>query len=138
MKEISIFNRQDECFENAKRTVAIINESTECKATLYDLADTESLRREIANSAIFVNATGVGMKPYEGVSLITDPTLLRSDLIVADVIYKPAKTKLLEMAEANGCKTINGLGMMLFQGAAAFEMWTGQEMPVDHIKQLLF
>jgi len=138
VKEISIFNRQDECFENAKRTVAIINESTECKATLYDLADTESLRREIANSAIFVNATGVGMKPYEGVSLITDPTLLRSDLIVADVIYKPAKTKLLEMAEANGCKTINGLGMMLFQGAAAFEMWTGQEMPVDHIKQLLF
>jgi len=138
VKEISIFNRQDECFENAKRTVAIINERTECKATLYDLADTESLRREIANSAIFVNATGVGMKPYEGVSLITDPTLLRSDLIVADVIYKPAKTKLLEMAEANGCKTINGLGMMLFQGAAAFEMWTGQEMPVDHIKELLF
>lgn len=138
VKEISIFNRQDECFENAKRTVKIINERTECKATLYDLADAESLRREISDSAIFVNATGVGMKPYEGVSLITDPTLLRSDLIVADVIYKPAKTKLLEMAEANGCKTINGLGMMLFQGAAAFEMWTGQEMPVDHIKQLLF
>lgn len=138
VKEIAIFNRQDECFENALRTVAIINERTECQATLFDLADTKSLGQEMTDSAIFVNGTGVGMKPFEGESLITDPTILRSDLIVADVIYKPAKTKLLEMAEARGCKTVNGLGMMLFQGAAAFEMWTGQEMPVDHIKELLF
>jgi len=138
VKEIAIFNRQDECFENAKRTMAIINEKTSCQATLYDLADADSLREEMATSALFVNATGVGMKPFEGVSLITDQTLLRPELIVADVIYKPAKTKLLELAEAQGCKTINGLGMMLYQGAAAFEMWTGQEMPVDHIKDLLF
>jgi len=138
VKEISIFNRQDECFENAKRTVAIINERTTCKATLFDLVETESLRREIADSVLFVNATGVGMKPYEGQSLIVDSSMLRPDLVVSDVIYKPAQTKLLEMAKAQGCKTVNGLGMMLYQGAAASELWTNQEMPVDYIKELLF
>lgn len=138
VKEISIFNRRDEHFENGMRTVAIINEKTTCKATLFDLEEKEQLHKEVADSTIFVNATGVGMKPFEGESLIIDPSLLRPDLIVADVIYKPAKTKLLEMAEAQGCKTVNGLGMMLYQGAAASELWTGQPMPVNHIKDLLF
>ena len=138
VKEISIFNRQGETFENAKRMITLINEETECRAVLYDLADETQLRKEIETSAILINGTSVGMNPYEGQSLINDSTFFRSDLIVADVIYKPAKTKLLEIAEASGCKTVNGLGMMLYQGAEAFELWTGQEMPVAHIKKLLF
>ena len=138
VKELAIFNRKDEFWTNAERTVSIINEKTDCEATLYDVDDQETLRRQIADSVIYVNATGVGMKPFEGESLVTDASMLRSDLVVADVVYKPAKTKLLEMAEAQGCKTINGLGMMLYQGAAAFEMWTGKEMPTDHIKDILF
>ncbi len=138
VKELAIFNRKDEFYENAVRTVSIINEKTDCKATLFDLDDTESLRTEIANSAIFVNGTGVGMKPLQDESVITDPTMLRPELVVADVVYIPRKTKLLELAEAQGCKAINGLGMMLWQGAAAFELWTGKEMPVEYIKELLF
>jgi shikimate dehydrogenase len=138
VKEIAIVNCKDDFWANAERTVAIINEKTDCKATLHNVEDQEVLRHEIASSAIFVNATGVGMKPFEGESLITDASMLRPDLVVADVIYKPAKTKLLELAEAKGCKTINGLGMMLYQGAAAFKLWTGKEMPTDHIKDILF
>ena len=138
VKEISIFNRKDKFFENAQRTVAIINEKTDCKATLYDLADNESLRREIADSAILTNATGVGMKPLQDQSLVTDPTMLRSELIVADTVYVPRETLLLKLARKQGCKTVSGLGMMLWQGAAAFKLWTNKEMPVDYIKGLLF
>ncbi|MNC75975.1 Shikimate dehydrogenase [compost metagenome] len=64
--------------------------------------------------------------------------MLRSDLIVTDVVYSPAKSKLMEQAESVGATAINGLGMMLWQGALAFELWTGQEMPVAYIKEQLF
>ena len=136
--ELAIFNIQDACFERAKQTVKDINEKTNCKATLYDLADTEELRKQMADSYMFINATGVGMKPLEGQTYIKDASMLRPDLKVCDVIYSPAKTALLEMAEEVGCETMNGLGMMLFQGAAAFKLWTGQEMPIDYIKEVLF
>ena len=138
VKELAIFNAKDDFWTNAERTVSIINEKTDCKATLYDVADQAALRNEIDDSVIFVNGTGVGMGTLEGQNLIQDSSMLRSELVVADVIYKPAKTALLEMAEAVGCKTVNGLGMMLFQGAAAFEMWTGKPMPTEHIKDILF
>ncbi|MCB2355717.1 shikimate dehydrogenase [Clostridium estertheticum] len=138
VKELSIFNRKDDFYKNAQRTVAVINEKTDCKATLYDIEDKVSLRREILESAIFTNATGVGMKPLQDKSLITDSTMLRPDLIVADTVYAPIETVLLKLAREQGCKTVNGLGMMLWQGAAAFKVWTDQEMPVDYIKGLLF
>lgn len=78
------------------------------------------------------------MKPLQDEMIIPDASYLHKDLIVADVVYMPVKTKLLETAEAVGCKKyINGEGMMLFQGAAAFEMWTGKEMPIEHIKEIL-
>lgn len=135
--EISIFNRKDEFFARAETTVKNINEKTSCKATLFDLADSDALRKEIEDSYIFVNATGVGMKPMEGQMIIPDASYLRKDLVVADVVYMPEKTKLLEEAEKMGCKWCNGLGMMLYQGAAAFKMWTGQDMPIEHIKDVL-
>lgn len=135
--EISIFNRKDEFFARAETTVKNINEKTSCKATLFDLADSDALRKEIEDSYIFVNATGVGMKPMEGQMILPDASYLRKDLVVADVVYMPEKTKLLEEAEKVGCKWCNGLGMMLYQGAAAFKMWTGQDMPIEHIKDVL-
>lgn len=138
VKEISIFNRRDEFWQRAENNVKNINEKTDCKATLYDLADVDALRKEINDSYIFTNATGVGMKPLEQEMIIPDDSYLRKDLIVADVVYMPVKTKLLEAAERVGCvKYINGEGMMLFQGAAAFEMWTGKEMPIEHVKEVL-
>ncbi len=66
------------------------------------------------------------MKPLEGKS------------VLEDVSYSPAKSKLMEQAESVGATAINGLGMMLWQGALAFELWTGQEMPVSYIKEQLF
>ena len=135
--EISIFNRKDEFWANAEETVRKINEKTNCKAQLFDLADLDKLKEERASSYLFTNATGMGMKPLEGQTYIPDKSFLRPDLIVSDVVYYPRETELLRMAKEVGCKTMNGLGMMLFQGAAAFKMWTGEDMPIEYMKEKL-
>ena len=137
VKEISIFNRKDEFYERAQKTVKDINEKTNCKATLYDLEDLDKLKEEIASSYIFTNATGMGMKPLEGQTYIPDKSFLREDLIVTDVVYAPAEAALLKMAKEVGCKTLNGFPMMLFQGAAAFKLWTNQDMPIEHVKEVM-
>ncbi|MBR5637624.1 MAG: shikimate dehydrogenase [Pseudobutyrivibrio sp.] len=137
VKELSIFNIKDAFWDKAQETVDKINERTNCKATLYDLADLDALRREIADSYLLANATGMGMKPLEGQTWLPDTSYLRPDLIVTDTVYAPAKTKFLEMAEEVGCKKMNGLGMMLFQGAAGFKLWTGKDMPIEHMKEVL-
>lgn len=135
--EISVFNRKDEFWERAQRNVDVINEKTDCRAELFDLDDLEILKAEIAYSCLFVNATGMGMKPLEGKTYIPDASYLRPDLIVADVVYSPAETALLKMAKQVGCKCMNGFGMMLFQGSAAFELWTGKPMPIEYMKETL-
>lgn len=135
--EMSIFNVKDKFWNNAEDTVRKINEKTNCKAALYDLADLDKLKEEIADSYLFANATGMGMKPLEGKTYIPDKSFFRPDLIVTDVVYFPRETAMLKMAKEAGCKTMNGLGMMLFQGSAAFELWTGQPMPIEHMKEVL-
>ena len=135
--EMSIFNVKDKFWANAEDTVRKINEKTNCKATLYDLADLDKLKEEIADSYLFANATGMGMKPLEGKTYIPDKSFFRPDLIVTDVVYFPRETEMLRMAKEVGCKTMNGLGMMLFQGSAAFELWTGQPMPIEYMKDIL-
>lgn len=137
VKEMSIFNVKDKFWANAEDTVRKINENTECKAVLYDLADLDKLKEEMADSYLFANATGMGMKPLEGKTYIPDKSFLRPELTVTDVVYFPRETALLKMAKEVGCKTMNGLGMMLFQGSAAFELWTGQPMPIEYMKEIL-
>lgn len=135
--EMSIFNIKDKFWDNAQATIDKISSKTGCKVTLYDLADLDKLKAEIEDSYLFANATGMGMKPLEGQTYIPDQSFFRPDLIVTDVVYSPRETAMLKMAKEVGCKTMNGLGMMLFQGAAAFEMWTGREMPIEHMKEVL-
>lgn len=139
VKELRIFNIEDAAFETAKETVKKINEKTDCKATVTSLKDQEAFKKSIAESSIYIDATSVGMKPLESESLINDPAMIHDDLVVFDVVYMPKETKLLKFAKENGAKkTINGLGMMLYQGAEAFNLFTGEDMPVDYIRELLF
>ena len=135
--EISIFNEKDKFFENAEKTVEKLNSKTNCKVALYDLDNLDKLKEEIASSVLFINATGVGMKPLEGITYIPDTSFFRPDLTVLDIVYAPRETALLKLAKSAGCRTLNGLGMMLFQGAAAFKMWTGKDMPIDYMKEIL-
>ena len=135
--EITIFNRKDEFWDRAVSTVEKINTRTSSHAILYDLAELDKLKEEMDDSYLFVNATGVGMKPLEGQSVVPDKSYFRPELIVVDVPYSPLETKMRSMAKEVGCKTMNGLGMMLFQGSAAFELWTGEPMPIEHMKEVL-
>lgn len=134
--ELSIFNRNDKFYNVGEQIVKKINEKTKCSAQMFSLEDTINLRAEIERSVLLFDASPVGMEPLENLSNITDPTLLKPELVVADIVYSPKKTKLLELAEIRGCHIINGLGMVIWQGAKAFELWTGKEMPVDFIKGL--
>ena len=136
--EIQVFNIKDAFWERAQDIVKQLNERTACKVTLHDYEDPEVLRAAIADSAILVNGTSVGMAPKTDATIITDTTMLRPDLFVFDVIYNPKETRLLREAKAASCKTSNGMYMLLYQGAASFELWTGQEMPVDIIKEKYF
>lgn len=138
VREISVFNMRDAFFTRAEKMVSDLNERTQCKVTLYDFSDENVLRNEIADSDILVNATSVGMAPNIDACIIKDPSMFHKDLIVSDVIYNPEETKLLKMAKEAGCPTFNGLYMLLYQGAEAFKIWTGQDMPVDLVKEKFF
>ena len=78
------------------------------------------------------------MAPDTDASIIADTSLYRPDLIVSDVIYNPRETKFLREAREAGCQTFNGMYMLLYQGAEAFRLWTGQDMPVAEIKAKYF
>ena len=109
-----------------------------CRVTLEEQADTLQLKSSLENSHLLVNGTSVGMAPETGASLITDPELFHPDLAVFDAIYNPRQTRLLKLAQKAGCQTGNGLYMLLYQGAEAFTLWTGQDMPIEHIKSCCF
>ena len=71
-------------------------------------------------------------------SLIEDPSMFHRDLFVADLIYSPARTRLLHLAEDAGCRVFNGMFMLLYQGSEAFRLWTGRDMPVEEIRKKYF
>lgn len=138
VKEIDVFNIRDDFFGRLEEIAEKLNERTNCTVRVHDYSDPEVLRKAIANSAILVNGTSVGMAPNTDRSIIQDTSLFRPDLFVFDVIYNPKETKLLKDAKAAGCKTSNGMYMLLYQGAASFKLWTGHDMPVDLIKEKYF
>lgn len=141
-REVAVFERATSRFhDRTARVVAELNERTHCHVTVYDYEDAV-MQQQIAESCLLINATNVGMAPHTDACIIQDPSWLTqraaAPLVVADVIYNPRKTKLLEMAEACGLKSFNGINMLLYQGAAAFELWTGEKMPTEKIKAKFF
>lgn len=86
---------------------------------------------------ILINATSVGMKPECDISPIK-AARLAAYTVVMDIVYAPLKTKLLKDAEAAGCVCISGLEMLLYQGVAQFELWTGVKAPVDVMRDALY
>lgn len=139
VSSIDIFRRnRPDAFCQTEAFAALVTSVTNCPVHVYDIADQNQLKQSLSDSYILTNATNIGMSPDEDQSPIAHPSILRPDLIVSDIIYNPKKTKLMEMANAIGCPCFNGMYMLLYQGAAAFECWTGKEMPVDIIKEKYF
>ena len=138
--EIAIFNRKDEFFANGEKTVEKIKKAVPTIGKVYieDLDNTEKLRAVIAESDILINATRAGMAPLQDVIPVPED-VLRPELAVADVVYNPLETLLVKKAKEAGCRAaIGGIGMLLWQGAAAFELFTGKEMPVEEVKEKFF
>ena len=137
LKEIKLFNRLDEFFDKALAFAQRVNENTDCVVTVTDLADQQAFAEALASADILTNGTKVGMKPLENESLVNDISLLHPGLLVTECVYNPHMTKLLQQAQQAGCKTIDGYGMLLWQGAEQFTLWTGKDFPLEYVKQVM-
>ena len=136
--EIAVFNLKDSFWPQVEAAMESARTAApQCRITLWDLKDTERLRRAVEDADILTNATRVGMAPLDNETNI-DPSMFRPDLVVADTVYAPPKTRMLREAEAAGCKICDGLGMLLCQGAECFRLYTGLEMPIEEIRGLLY
>lgn len=134
-KEVRIFNVKDEFFTRAEGTRDKLAEKCpDCVVTVEDLEDKERLAEAVGSCDIVVNATIMGMKPYEDVTLV-DKSLFRKDLVVADTVYNPKKTKMILEAEEAGCKAIGGVGMLEQQGAVNYELFVGRKMPLKEYQE---
>lgn len=138
VSEISVFNGKSSSYERMEEIISKLRRQTSCRLNLHTYNSTEILRREISESTLLVNTTPVGMAPNTDASIITDPSMFHKDLTVSDIIYSPKETKFLCIAKEASCQTFNGLYMLLYQGAEAFRLWTGHEMPVNLIKEKYF
>ncbi len=137
--KIHIMNRSGgSSFARAQAFAKRVSDLSECIVDVLPLEDGEALRGAIAESDILINATNVGMAPDTDGCLIPDASYFHPDLVVSDIIYNPRETKLLKMARETGCAAFNGMYMLLFQGAASFKCWTGQDMPVEIIREKYF
>jgi len=138
-KEIAIFNKKDAFFARTLETAEKIrNAVPSCVVNVYDIDDVQKMTECITTSDLFVNATIVGMKPMESESVVKDLSALRPGLWVSDIVYNPEETKLLKDAKEAGCTCVGGKGMLIWQGASAFKLYTGKEMPVEEVKELLY
>ena len=138
-REITIFNKKDAFFQRSVDTAEkIMKKLPECIVNVYDIDDIDKMTEEINSAEIFINGTIVGMKPMDDQSVIKDTSVFRKDLVVCDVVYNPEETKLLREAREAGCTCIGGKGMLLWQGVAAFKLYTGQDMPVEEVKEKFF
>lgn len=140
VEELAIFNQKDEFYANGEKTVEKIRKAVPSigKVSIDDLNDTELLGKVIAESDILINATRAGMSPLQDV-IPVPAEFLHKDLAVADVVYNPRETLLVQKAKEIGCRAaIGGIGMLLWQGAAAFELFTGKEMPAQEVMEKFF
>ncbi len=132
VKRLAIFNR------NPFRAEALANDISvllgRCQVEAGDL-QSAALMRELAEADLLVNATSAGMHPDVGNLPLQDLSALRPGMLVYDLVYNPPRTRLLQEAEKRGCGVCSGIGMLVYQGALAFEIWTGKRAPVAVMRQ---
>lgn len=138
VKQINVVSRSGLNFERMQEKMQEIHKKTRARIRLIEAMETKAIQEACQNSCLLINGTSVGMGELENQLPLIDEAMLHPELAVCDIIYHPKETLLLKQAKALGAKTANGLGMLFYQGAAAFELWTQQEMPqevFDEIKK---
>ncbi len=123
-RKIYIFNRT---VEKAEKLAAELKASYQLLTSPGDLSS--DLAAALKDAELLVNATPVGMYPNHTSRPLLTREQLHQGLLVCDLIYNPMQTKLLDEAQAAGCRILNGVGMLVWQGALAFQLWTGKKAP---------
>ncbi len=127
-EKIYITDRMINCSEIV---ASEINANLRTCAEVFELSDA-NLKACIDKSDVVINASGIGMMPQVDRTPFSKE-LLNKDIIVSDITYNPLKTKFIQEAEEIGCRTHNGVGMLIHQGAKAFEIWTGVQAPIKEM-----
>ncbi len=130
--------RRSKSWPHAVSLAERISAQTACQADVTDSADLPAVQALIDRAALLINGTSVGMSPNEEACPLPDTIHFPQKLAVGDVIYHPRETLLLQRAKAQGCCVFNGMYMLLYQGAEAFHIWTGLDMPVEQIRAHYF
>lgn len=136
LSSLSIFRRKNERWGETQLFVDKLNSETKCKVCLYDINDNSVLKDELKNTTVLCNATNVGMGNDKSSPIPKD--VLNENLHVADIIYHPEVTTLMQNAIDIGADASNGKYMLLYQGAASFKIWTGHDMPIKEVKEKVF
>lgn len=107
-----------------------------CEVAVLDWRDAAFASR-LAQADLLINTTPLGMSPREDVSPPVNWEIVPPTMFVCDLIYNPARTRFLQAAQQRGCEIMNGEGMLVEQGAQAFELWTGRRAPSETMYQAL-
>ncbi|MBC8224658.1 shikimate dehydrogenase [Candidatus Bathyarchaeota archaeon] len=131
VRELTIANRT---LERAEELATSLSANPECRATVRSIPlERETLRAAIEEADTLVNGTPLGMHPRTNDTPV-QKEMLHPGLLVFDMVYNPIKTRLLREAEEAGAATLPGVNMLVYQGATAFKMWTGEDPPVETMK----
>jgi shikimate dehydrogenase len=128
--ELAVLNRT----LKPAQELAKLLEKTANKKIISGALSPKEIKHNLQDSDILINATSVGMKPKPEESLIP-PKLIGPNLAVIDIVYNPIETQLAKDAKAAGAKVVSGVEMLIYQGAASFEIWTGKSAPVEVMRQ---
>jgi shikimate dehydrogenase len=131
VQQITVVNRTA---ERGQTLVNLLNDKTPTSARFVLWNETYAIP---ADTDVVVNATSIGLYPNIDDKPDIDGNTIRPNMTVCDVIPNPPFTLFLKEAGARGAKTLDGLGLLVYQGAIGFKMWTGREAPVDVMHQAL-
>jgi len=128
---ITLVNRS---MERGQVLVELLNQKTPVTAEFVEWNNTYAIP---ADTDVVANATSIGLFPNVNDKPDIDYNTITPNMVVCDVIPNPPRTPFLQEAEARGVKTLDGLGMLVYQGAIGFKMWTGLAAPVEVMHRAL-
>jgi shikimate dehydrogenase len=137
VREVVLLGRTEAHLQNILRHLSTfsvqIHRTTHIKVALFGYPE---VRKFLSNADLVVNATPIGLKMDDS-KLLIDVNALPITALVMDMVFNPPLTPLLLAARAHGCHVLNGLSMLLYQGALAFELWTGRPAPIEVMQKAL-
>lgn len=131
---LTVLNRT---VEKAEGLVAALKEMAPGSQVLAGGLGEAGAQAAVSEAAIVIDSTAVGMYPHHEVAPVVPGEWLQAGQMVCDLTYNPRETVLLQAARAQGARTLDGTGMLIYQGALALELWTGQAAPVAVMRAAL-